>query len=73
MPERTYEGYLQCNWKTGDMKFRKTSPDPGDLGYWIPVHVVIQLVIPESEPEIRTRIELPEAKVVEIVTEVLKE
>ena len=72
MAERVFSFYINYQWKTGE--FRATKNAPGvQGGYWVPVKFTVTLRIPETEPEVKTTIELPPTKVVSIVTELLEE
>lgn len=69
---KTFEGYLLLNWKTGRIKIMKRKRRAGPFD--VVVHFRIELELPEpKEHEISGRIIIPKEKVAEMVFEALRE
>ena len=68
MIEKTFEGWLSVNWKTGAMKIVKRKPKNNHLQ--IPVHLSIKVKTPEPKSyKAKGEITMTETKMDEILIE----
>jgi hypothetical protein len=69
--EKTFEGYILLNWKSGKVSVRKTFKKSSNP-FEIPVKFIIKVVIPEPKEVVaRGEIVVPEQQVKEMVVEEL--
>ena len=61
------------NWKTGELKLRKSDPTDNERGYIIPVKLHLEMVMPVDEPEFHMKVVVPDLVVEQVTMEIMAE